>query len=380
MQWSVDIGLSKTHTRRDDSPGLASSDSAQLLLPNACYYSYCQSPLLPAVSSCFFHSLTNTNDLSFAKTQPLRPSSCRDLLKRRFAASLMDYSTIKCPKTDHRAVFESSQSRCGPSLNISSDYDQYVWPWRGIILNASNLLGQKQGTKLENEINEQLNRFHTKGVHVLWDYQNFSGHAVVEFDGDWTGFADAMLFENAFSLVASDKWKWKEPKNHQAGLYGWVARADDYNDNGILGQYLRKNGVLKRISDMKSERKKKFVALTKEIDYKNWRFLDLESKYSCISREKDALNLAYAKERGKTLHLIKEIEKLKQELESQRMESEQSQEKGELHLACEGVFLFDLPEQGKTLHLIKENEKLKQELESQRQESEQLESEKKKDS
>lgn len=75
-----------------------------------------------------------------------------------------------------------------------------------------------------------------------------------------------------------------EKKNQGSELYGWLARAEDYNSPGIIADHLRKNGDLKSVNDLAKEGARKndrLVAnLANQIEVKNRYLQELECKYS----------------------------------------------------------------------------------------------------
>lgn len=61
-------------------------------------------------------------------------------------------------------------------------------------------------------------------------------------------------FEKSFEFVGYSKKEWIEQEMSPGpGIYGWIAREDDYNSEGPLGDYLRQNGELKTISNIMEE-------------------------------------------------------------------------------------------------------------------------------
>ncbi|KAJ1410044.1 Zinc finger-XS domain [Sesbania bispinosa] len=128
--------------------------------------------------------------------------------------------------------------------------DLYVWPWTGIIVNMKSKL-HDSGYWLK-----EFAKYRPVGVHIFL------------IDGDQTAQAD---WNSRKLLAGSD-------------IYGWVAREDDYNCGGPIGEYLRNKGRLRTISDIvqeASESRNSIVAnLANEIDITNESLDEMQYKYN----------------------------------------------------------------------------------------------------
>ncbi|KAL8057397.1 hypothetical protein ABFX02_04G180800 [Erythranthe guttata] len=124
--------------------------------------------------------------------------------------------------------------------------DLFVWPWMGIVANFESV------SKLKDVLAK-------RGVDAVRVRQLSSGskYAVVEFKKDWSGFYGAIMFEKGFEVVNHGRKDYYSPNLSDELLYGWVARDGDYNSDGILGDFLRKNGDLKTVGDLENEEKRK---------------------------------------------------------------------------------------------------------------------------
>ena len=133
-----------------------------------------------------------------------------------------------------------------------------------------------------NRLKEQLSRFCPQKVIPLWNRRGHTGNAIVEFAKDWTGFKNALAFENHFEAEGYGKRDWKLKKYRGSEMFGWVARADDHKCQGPIGDHLRKNGDLKTVGDLESEgtcKTDKLVAnLASQIEVKSRHVQELESK------------------------------------------------------------------------------------------------------
>ncbi|KAF8400539.1 hypothetical protein HHK36_013838 [Tetracentron sinense] len=218
--------------------------------------------------------------------------------------------------------------------------DLFVWPWTGIIVNI--LTKQKDGKEVGGSRYwmKKFSRYRPVEVHVLWNHQDRTGYAIVDFSKDWTGFKNAMEFEKAFEADYHGKEDWKARKRHRSlSIYGWFARENDYSSQGPIGDYLRAKGELKTISDIVQEATQKtnniVAQLTNEIDVTNENLDELQYKYteknmslSRLIEEKDMLHQVYNEEMRKMQHIARdhsrrifeENEKLKYDLKSKRKE------------------------------------------------------------
>ncbi|KAA8534199.1 hypothetical protein F0562_031607 [Nyssa sinensis] len=223
--------------------------------------------------------------------------------------------------------------------------EMFVWPWTGIVVNLPT--ETKDGRYVGgsgSKLRDQLTRrgFNPIRVHSLWNYRGHSGSAAVEFNKDWSGFNNAMLFEKAYEADHHGKKDWQATDNQGSDLYAWVARVDDYNSNGIIGEHLRKIGDLRTISDIMADEDQKTSKLVSNlanlIEVKNKHLAEMESKFcetsislSQLIEEKDRLLQSYNEEIKKIQltarqHLQKRFndhEKLKLQLETQKRELEQ---------------------------------------------------------
>ncbi|KQK08773.1 factor of DNA methylation 1 [Brachypodium distachyon] len=214
--------------------------------------------------------------------------------------------------------------------------DHFVWPWMGVLVNVpTEWKNGRHVGESRNRLKEQLSRFCPQKVIPLWNYRGHTGNAIVEFGKDWTGFNNALAFENHFEAEGYGKLVRKTQKHRGSEMFGWVARADDQKSPGTIGDYLQKNGDLKTIADVENEGTRKtdrLVAnLASEIEVKRKHVEELECKYNekttsldMIMEQKEQLLQAYNEEihkmqqlaRTHSQRIIDENQKLRSELES----------------------------------------------------------------
>lgn len=138
--------------------------------------------------------------------------------------------------------------------------DHIVYPWMVIVANLpvafknGKYVGES-GKKLREEWISQ--GYNPVKVHPLWNHRGHSGFAIVEFGKDWTGFNNAMMFEKVFEVNHHGKRDWYTRRPRGDKLYAWIARNEEYLSTGLIGEYLRKNGDLKSLSEIEAEETRK---------------------------------------------------------------------------------------------------------------------------
>ncbi|XP_039129382.1 LOW QUALITY PROTEIN: protein INVOLVED IN DE NOVO 2-like [Dioscorea cayenensis subsp. rotundata] len=218
--------------------------------------------------------------------------------------------------------------------------EQFVFPWMGVLVNVpTEFKNGRHVGESGTRIREQLSRFNPLKVIPLWNFRGHTGNAIVDFRKDWSGFKDAMSFDNYFEAENRGKRDWYESKTHLTDIYGWIARSEDYNSVGPIGDHLRKNGDLKTIDELEKEesrKKDKLVAnLANQIEEKKRHLQELECKYNettmsldKMMEERDVLHQAYNEEirkmqrlaRDHSQKVFEENEKLRSELDIKRKE------------------------------------------------------------
>ncbi|PNT17681.1 hypothetical protein POPTR_010G202700v4 [Populus trichocarpa] len=287
-----------------------------------------------------------------------RDYAYQDLLQHATGVgkSLSEKRTAK-EKADHLALVKylekdlaaagSSSKPAGKTENLSScsQNDKFVWPWTGIAVNLPTRRAEdgrfvgESGSKFRDELKSR--GFNPTRVHPLWNFRGHSGTAVVEFNKDWPGLHNAISFEKAYEADQQGKKEWFASSGEKSGIYCWVARADDYNSNNIIGEHLRKIGDVRTISDLIEEEARKqdklVFNLTNVIETKNRYLKEMELRCSETSaslnklvQEKEKLLHAYNEEirkiqtgaRDHFQKILNDHEKIKLQLESHKKELE----------------------------------------------------------
>ncbi|CAK9188251.1 unnamed protein product [Ilex paraguariensis] len=266
----------------------------------------------------------------------------RDLTKKGMHLGLVRYmeEDLGQQGLSAQSMIETTEPPKGRDVN-----ELFVWPWMGIVANPPHSWKDgryvsESGSRLREDLTGR--GFSPVRVHPLWNHRGFSGYAIVEFNRDWPGFNKAMLFEKNYEANHRGKRDYYAAKHTRDGLYGWVAREDDFNTNGIIGEHLRKTGDMKSISEIEAEEKHKTTKLvsnlTNVIDIKNQRLKEVECKYNetfislnNLMTEKDKMHQAYNEEirkmqknaRDQLEKTFKEHEKITLHLVGQKRELEE---------------------------------------------------------
>ncbi|KAI3809055.1 hypothetical protein L1987_25022 [Smallanthus sonchifolius] len=241
----------------------------------------------------------------------------------------------------------SGQSKPEDEIDSLADHDgdeMFVYPWKGVVVNLPVELKDgryvgKSGSNMRDHLT--MRGFNPTRVHPLWNFRGHSGCAVVEFNKGWAGFNNAMSFEKAYEADHHGKRDWKVASDPKTDIYGWVARADDYKANNLIGEHLRKIGDLRTVSDIMAEEDRKanslVSSLTNVIEVKKRHLEEMESKFfetenslSKLIAEKDVLHQSYNEEikkiqvsaREHFQRIFNDHEKIKSQLENQKRELE----------------------------------------------------------
>ncbi|WVZ72076.1 hypothetical protein U9M48_020591 [Paspalum notatum var. saurae] len=236
------------------------------------------------------------------------------------------------PQTELRVLMEPQ--------NLGNRDDQFVFPWMGILVNVpTEWKNGRQIGESGNRLKEQLSRFCPQKVIPLWNHRGHTGNAIVEFGKDWSGFKNAIAFENHFEAEGYGKRDWKLKPYRGPEMFGWVARADDFSCQGPIGSYLQKNGDLKTVGDLESQGTRKtdilVATLASEIEVKNMHVQELEAKCNDTTAwldrmmvQREQMHQKYNEEicqmrqiaRTHSQMIIDENRKLHKELESKMQE------------------------------------------------------------
>nr|XP_043633850.1 protein INVOLVED IN DE NOVO 2 [Erigeron canadensis] len=258
-------------------------------------------------------------------------------------------------KADHLALVKFLEKdvvgTAGPSkpkedVDCLADHDgdeMFVWPWKGIVVNLPVEMKDgrnvgKSGSNMRDLLT--MRGFNPTRVVPLWNFRGHSGCAVVEFNKGWDGFNNAMSFEKAYEADHRGKRDWKV-NNDPNFIYGWVARAEEYNATNLIGEHLRKIGDLRTVSDIMAEEDRKASKLVtnltgvievkkRHLEEMKSKFAETESSMSKLIEEKDLLHQSYNDEirkiqmsaREHFQRIFNDHEKIKQQLESQKKELE----------------------------------------------------------
>ncbi|CAH9083962.1 unnamed protein product [Cuscuta europaea] len=311
---------------------------------------------LRTLSSVMEEEARMTNVCPFCPETRKRDFQYKDLLQH--AAAIGNCNSLKRTardKTNHLQLAKYLESHAAaiicpsePTVRVNSPVDNdptemFVWPWTGILVNVrtsfkdGHLIGDS-GTKLRDQLAHR--GFNPTRVRALWNDQDHSSTAIVEFHRDWSGFTNAMSFDIYYEANNHGKRNWLTKNEMDSELYAWIARADDYYSNHIVGENLRKIGDLRTISDIMEDEARKTTKLvhylSNVVEAKKMSFLDMKIKLEetegtlCQLIKEKALRHAYSEEIKKTessardhlRRIFNYHEKLKLQLESQKRDLE----------------------------------------------------------
>lgn len=202
-------------------------------------------------------------------------SSARKSSLRATHGALARFLRLDLPDPDSLDSARPSTPKPDPQPAAQPEAELFVWPWTGILANVPF------GYPLE----ERFSKFKPSEVIPLFIKENICS-VIMRFNRDWSGFRDAMAFENQFKAAGLGRDEWVKGKFEVGGgdLYGWMAREVDFNGDDAVGEYLKRNGKVLTVSEVESEEARengRMVALlASQIEVKNQHLLDLEFRYN----------------------------------------------------------------------------------------------------
>ncbi|RID63881.1 hypothetical protein BRARA_E02846 [Brassica rapa] len=279
---------------------------------------------------------------SSSKKRSLTEKACHRALAKYLCKDLADYATATVSR---RSKALASLTGDIP-LAYDDQFEKLVWPWKGILVNIPTKMGHdglcctgESGPQLKDELIRR--GFNPIRVRTVWDCFGHSGTGIVEFNRDWNGLNDALLFKKAYQEDGHGKKDWLSSGGGAAdsSLYAWLANADDYYRANYVGEYLRKMGDLKSVSRFAEEEARKDHKLVQRLNLISENIQSqlrmLEEKFSktsialkCETEEKDKILHGYnqdltGRQQRSTDHfnrIFADHEKQKAQLETQMKE------------------------------------------------------------
>ncbi|CAN8270115.1 unnamed protein product [Cochlearia groenlandica] len=238
--------------------------------------------------------------------------------KKRSATEKASHRALtKYLKKDLAAYATKTKGFKGPSSSLPAEigdfplvyvdqFEKLVWPWKGIVVNIPTTMTQDglsctgdSGPQVRYELVQR--GFNPIRVRTVWDCFGHSGTGIVEFNRDWIGLHDALVFKKAYQENGHGKKDWL-CGTHDSSLYAWLANTDDYYRANYVGENLRKTGDLKSISRFAEEEARKDLKLLRRLnlifDNNQNQLKELKEKYS-----KTSVKLKYeTEEKEKLVH------------------------------------------------------------------------------
>ncbi|CAN6907376.1 unnamed protein product [Brassica oleracea] len=216
----------------------------------------------------------------------------------------------------------------------------YVWPWMGIVMNPLKETDDDKEVILDSGYwLKRLSRFKPVDVNVFLVQKDCVVAVVAEFNSEWSGFASATELEKEFEREGCSKKEWVEKRgDSESKAYGWCARAEDYNSEGPIGEYLSKEGKLRTVSDISQEKAEdrnsvleelsSMIAMTNEdLNKVQYSYNETAMLLKRVKDQKKNLDEAYAEE-TKKMHqmsmrsiqkILEDKERLSNELEAKML-------------------------------------------------------------
>ncbi|XP_057955214.1 protein INVOLVED IN DE NOVO 2-like [Malania oleifera] len=243
---------------------------------------------------------------------------------------------------DDRSLAAEDVLRSAKRPAVENAGELFVWPWMAIVANLpvelkNGLYVGESASKHRDDLAKQ--GFNPVKVQPLWTRRGHSGYSIVVFNKGWDGFTNAMMFEKSFEADRRGRRDYMRRRADGNKVYGWVAREEDFNLKGLIGDHLRKNGDLKSVSEIQAEderKENKLVSnLTNVIEVKNLQFQEVQKELyktdkslMSVMKQKDEMHQTFNEELSKMQQIARhqlenifiEHEKVKFQLEAQKKE------------------------------------------------------------
>ncbi|KAJ0263896.1 Factor of DNA methylation 3 [Hirschfeldia incana] len=245
---------------------------------------------------------------SSSKKRSVTEKACHRALAKYLRKDLAHYATTT---VSNRSKALASSTTPNIPLAYDDQFEKLVWPWKGILVNIPTKMGHdglcctgESGPQLKEELIRR--GFNPIRVRTVWDCFGHSGTGIVEFNRDWNGLNDALLFKKAYQEDGHGKKDWLSSGGGalaDSSLYAWLANTDDYYRANYIGEYLRKMGDLKSVPRFAEEEARKDHKLVQRLSVISENVQDqlrkLEEKFS-----KTSISLKYeTEEKDKILHV-----------------------------------------------------------------------------
>ncbi|KAI3801511.1 hypothetical protein L1987_29618 [Smallanthus sonchifolius] len=229
----------------------------------------------------------------------------RKSIKASFDEKAKHMGLIDYLETDfHAKIKWSDLASVNTTPKQNADEELTVWPWMAVVANVPVEYKNDGGNKLKDDwVKEGYNPVE---VHLLLNSHDNSGLAVVEFGKTWDGFFHVMTLMKSFEVNKHGRKDWFDEETCKDDrLYAWIATDEDYNSHGFVGDYLKKSGDLKTVTDVQKEDESVVLGLKTMIEEIDKRSEEMNSK---ITKKDVQLKTAMEQKEGLIENFNKDME------------------------------------------------------------------------